>query len=177
MADYDRVIEMDESNLIARFNRGLLRAQVADNNRAIKDFDKVIELQPGNTIAYLNRAMLNNEIGNKTDALNDLNYVLEEHPDFFTGYYMRSQLKRELDDLRGAERDYMLARSEEAKARKVATENPEPFKQAREQGDARDTRDQADQDIDKFNLLVVADEDTSQKSKYQRQSRGEKYRI
>ncbi len=172
MVDYDRVIEMDESNLIARFNRGLLRAQVADNNRAIKDFDKVIELQPGNTIAYLNRAMLNNEIGNKTDALNDLNYVLDEHPDFFTGYYMRSQLKRELDDLRGAERDYMLARSEEAKARKVATENPEPFKQAREQGDARDTRDQADQDIDKFNLLVVADEDTSQKSKYQRQSRG-----
>jgi len=51
MADYDRVIEMDENNLIARFNRGLLRAQVADNNRAIRDFDKVIELEPDNTIA------------------------------------------------------------------------------------------------------------------------------
>ena len=110
MADYDRVIEMDENNLIARFNRGLLRAQVADNNRAIRDFDKVIELEPDNTIAYLNRAMLNNEIGNLNGALNDLNVVLEEHPDFFSGYYTRSYIKRELNDLVGAEQDYMLAR-------------------------------------------------------------------
>src|SRR5690554_7854586 len=40
MADYDRVIEMDEDNLIARFNRGLLRAQVADNNRAIREIGR-----------------------------------------------------------------------------------------------------------------------------------------
>jgi len=46
MADYDRVIETDPNNLIARFNRGLLRAQVADNNRAIEDFNKVLELNP-----------------------------------------------------------------------------------------------------------------------------------
>lgn len=172
MADYDRVIEMDENNLIARFNRGLLRAQVADNNRAIRDFDKVIELDPGNIIAYLNRAMLQNEIGDKVAALGDLNVVLEEHPDFFTGYYMRSQLKRELNDLRGAEQDYMLARAEESKARRVATENPEPFKQARETSNSKDTRDQTDSDIEKFNLLVVADKGESQKTKYQRQSRG-----
>lgn len=172
MADYDRVIEMDENNLIARFNRGLLRAQVADNNRAIHDFDKVIELDPQNTIAYLNRAMLHNEIGDKASALNDLNIVLQEHPDFFTGYYMRSQLKRELNDLRGAEQDYLLARAEESKARKVATVDPEPFKQAREKNDSKDTREQTDSDIEKFNLLVVADKEESQKTKYQRQSRG-----
>lgn len=172
MADYDRVIEMDENNLIARFNRGLLRAQVADNNRAIRDFDKVIELDPENTIAYLNRAMLHNEIGDKSGALSDLNVVLDEHPDFFTGYYMRSQLKRELNDLRGAEQDYMLAKAEESKARKVATEDPEPFKQARERTESKDTREQADRDIDKFNLLVVADKGESEKTQYQRQSRG-----
>jgi Tfp pilus assembly protein PilF len=172
MADYDRVIEMDENSLIARFNRGLLRAQVADNNRAIRDFDKVIELEPDNIMAYLNRAMLNNEINNKTGAISDLNVVLEEYPDFFTGYYMRSQLKRELNDLRGAENDFLLARAEEAKARKVATANPEPFKQAREKSETKDTREQTDQDIEKFNLLVVADKGTSEKTKYQRQSRG-----
>ena len=172
MADYDRVIEMDENNLIARFNRGLLRAQVADNNRAIRDFDKVIEMEPDNSIAYLNRAMLHNETGNAAAAMADLNVVIAAHPDFFTGYYMRSQLKRELNDLRGAEKDYMLARAEEAKARKVATTNPEPFKQAREQGETKNTREQADQDIEKFNMLVVADEGSSQKSQYQRQSRG-----
>ncbi|SFS77880.1 Tetratricopeptide repeat-containing protein [Porphyromonadaceae bacterium NLAE-zl-C104] len=172
MADYDRVIEMDENNLIARFNRGLLRAQVADNNRAIRDFDKVIELDPENTIAYLNRAMLHNEVGDKAGALSDLNVVLEEHPDFFTGYYMRSQLKRELNDLRGSEQDYMIARAEESKARKVATADPEPFKQARERSESKDTREQADRDIEKFNLLVVADKGESENTKYQRQSRG-----
>jgi tetratricopeptide (TPR) repeat protein len=171
MADYDRVIEMDENNLIARFNRGLLRAQVADNNRAIRDFDKVIELEPENIIAYLNRAMLQNETGNKAGALNDLNVVLAAHPEYFTGYYMRSQLKRELNDLRGAENDYLLAHAEETKARKRATENPEPFKQG-EKGELKDTREETDQNIDKFNLLVVADDEQAQKSKYQRQSRG-----
>src|SRR5690554_1124147 len=172
MADYDRVIEMDENNLIARFNRGLLRAQVADNNRAIRDFDKVIELEPDNTIAYLNRAMLNNEIGNLNGALNDLNVVLEEHPDFFSGYYTRSYIKRELNDLVGAEQDYMLARAEEAKARAVASDNQIGRASCRERSEAKDTRDQTDSDIEKFNLLVVASEDTSEKSKYHRQSRG-----
>ena len=171
MADYDRVIEMDENNLIARFNRGLLRAQVADNNRAIRDFDKVIELEPENTIAYLNRAMLHNETGNKTGALDDLNVVLAAYPEYFTGYYMRSQLKRELNDLRGAENDYLLARAEESKARMIATEDPEPFKRS-DKGESKDTREETDQNIDKFNLLVVADDDNTQKSKYQRQSRG-----
>lgn len=177
MADYDRVIEMDENNLIALFNRGLLRAQVGDNNRAIRDFDKVIELEPGNTIAYLNRAILHHETGNVAAALADLNVVLEAHPDFFTGYYMRSQLKREMNDLRGAENDFLLARAEEAKARKIATTTPEPFKQAREQGETKDTREQADRDISKFNMLVVADRETSQKSQYQRQSRGKVQNI
>lgn len=173
MADYDRVIESDPNNLIARFNRGLLRTQVADNNRAIQDFDKVIELEPENTIAYLNRAILNNEIGDKSAALKDLNRVIEDYPDFFTGYYMRSQVKRELNDLRGAEQDYLLARAQEIKARKVATEHPEPFKQSPEKSDGKDTRKQTDRDIGKFNLLVVADEeDTSQKTKYRRSSRG-----
>lgn len=172
MADYDRVIELDENSLIARFNRGLLRAQVADNNRAIRDFDKVIELEPDNTIAYLNRAMLNREVGDLNAAVGDLNVVLEAHPEFFSGFYARSQLKRELNDLAGAEQDYMLARAEETKARVVATENPEPFEDARERSEAKDTREQADRDIEKFNLLVVANEDSSEKSKYQRQSRG-----
>lgn len=172
MADYDRVIEMDENNLIARFNRGLLRAQVADNNRAIKDFDKVIELEPSNIIAYLNRAMLNRETGNARNALEDLNVVLENHPDFFTGFYMRSELKRELNDLRGAEQDYMLARTEEAKARTRATHEEIPAETSSGTRKAKDTREQTDQDIEKFSLLVVADEKNTEKSKYQRQSRG-----
>lgn len=168
MTDYDRVIEREDNNLIARFNRGLLRAQVGDNNRAITDFDKVLELDPNNTIAYLNRSMLRNETGDLRGALNDLNLVLDKHPDFFNGYYMRSQLKRGLSDLRGAENDYLIARAEEAKARRVASSNPKPLTEETDKG----TREETDTNIDKFNLLVVANEEDVQKSKYQRQSRG-----
>jgi len=65
--------------------------------------------------------------------------------------------------------------------------DPEPYASSREsdkaeqagdkqagsqRGEGKDTREQADRDIEKFNLLVVSKEDTSSKSKYQRQSRG-----
>lgn len=63
MADYDQVISMDSRNLIARFNRGLLRFQVGDNNRAIEDFDVVIQQEPDNYMAYYNRALLRFETG------------------------------------------------------------------------------------------------------------------
>ncbi len=177
MADYDRVVEREEDNLIARFNRGLLRAQVGDNNRAISDFDKVLEVDPGNSIAHLNRSMLRNEIGDKQGALTDLDMVLEAHPDFFNGYYMRSQLKRELNDLRGAENDYLLARAEEARARRIATSDPQPAGKPAGEEAAKGTRDEKDTNIDKFNLLVVAHEEESQKSGYQRQSRGKVQNI
>ncbi len=175
MADYDRVIEMDGNNLIARFNRGLLRAQVADNNRAIIDFDKVIEQQPDNAIAYLNRAILNNEIGNLDGSLNDLSVVLEAHPEFFTGYYMRSQLKRELNDLLGAERDFNLARNLESNAQAnsvIDSDLADSPDSSVSQEEKKETREQTDLDIEKFNLLVTSSEDSSQPTQYQRQSRG-----
>lgn len=170
MADYDRVIESESNNLIARFNRGLLRTQVADNNRAILDFDKVIELEPENSMAYLNRAMLYAEIGDNMSALKDIDFVLEEHPDFFTGYYMRAEMKRKLNDLRGAENDYNLARNEEAKAKRRATADAADGRKS----ESKDTREETDKDLDKFNLLVVADKETAEKSKskYQSESRG-----
>jgi tetratricopeptide (TPR) repeat protein len=172
MADYDRVIEIDTRNLIARFNRGLLRAQVADNNRAIEDFDVVIELEPYNMLAFINRAMLQMEIGNNVAAISDLDVVLAEHPDFFSGFFMRSELRRQQGDLRGAERDFLTARAEEARARRRATENPEPFQRSENE---RDTREQSDRDIERFNQLVVADREESPSISgvtQQRQSRG-----
>ncbi len=171
MADYDRVIQMDENSLIARFNRGLLRAQVADNNRAIEDFNKVLELEPDNNIALLNRAMLNMEINDYKSALTDLNLVLKAHPDFFQGIYTRADIKRKMGDLSGAERDFYLARNEEAKARKKLYSGQTSGK-PKEETKSKETRETTDNDIEKFKMLVVADKETEQKNKYQSQSRG-----
>ncbi len=177
MADYDRVIEMDANNLIARFNRGLLRAQVADNNRAIKDFDKVIELEPSNTIAYLNRAMLNTEIGDNVNALRDLNVVLDEHPDFFQGYYSRAQLKRQMNDLQGAETDYKLARAKENEAKKQLESDELAQVDSSKGSESVGTREETDKDIAKFQMLVVADKKTEEKTKYKSQTRGKVQNI
>lgn len=173
MADYDRVIESEPNSLIARFNRGLLRAQVADNNRAIEDFNKVLELEPDNSIAYLNRAMLNMEINNYQGALSDFNTVLEKHPDFYQGYYYRSQLKRSLGDLKGAEGDFYLARNEEAKARtNISSDKGSNTGSGADDEKSKNTRETTDTDIEKFNLLVVADKESEEESKYQSRSRG-----
>ncbi len=173
MGDYDRVIDTDKNNIIARFNRGLLRAQVADNNNAIEDFDKVIEIEPENDMAYINRAMLNAEIGDNIGAISDLDFVLERHPDFFSGYYMRSELKRQLNDLKSAEEDYNIARREEARAKQKAVSNLDDNKKE-DKADVKETREETDDDLDKFNLLVVADSQSQEKekSKYQSESRG-----
>lgn len=171
MADYDRVIEMNANNMIARFNRGLLRRQVADNNLAIEDFDRVILFEPNNMLAYLNRALLHQEIGNTHAAIHDLSVVLDRHPEFFSGFYMRSQMRMQLGDLRGSEADLMAGRRAETYARMVATDNPD---QLAEQRRTRETREESDQNLERFNQLVVANRESggNQNTTTERQSRG-----
>ena len=176
MADYDQVLDKEPSNVIAHFNRGLLRAQVGDDNRAITDFDFVIQREPENYIAYLNRAMLKQNLFDYKGALSDFDKVLAQYPDFFQGYYMRSEIKRKTNDLKGAEKDYLYARSEEAKVKKTAFSSTEETGQKGDKKNKKEpdnkTREQSDKNIDKFNLLVVADADEQKKSKYKNEARG-----
>ena len=43
MSDYDLALDVDPNNFSGHYNRGLLRAQVGDDNRAIEDFDFVLK--------------------------------------------------------------------------------------------------------------------------------------
>lgn len=163
MADYDKVIQLDENNIIARFNRGLLRTQVGDNNNAIEDFDKVISSEPNNFMALYNRALLKYNINDYKGALADLNSVLEEYPEFYQGFYFRSMIKRSLNDIAGSNRDVDYARAEEKKVVKdIKSGKPQEEK----------TREKSSKDIDKFNLLVVADKEEESKSKFNSQTKG-----
>lgn len=51
MNDYDLALDIDPNNFIGHYNRGLLRAQVGDDNRAIEDFDFVLNIEPDNMMA------------------------------------------------------------------------------------------------------------------------------
>jgi tetratricopeptide (TPR) repeat protein len=109
--------------------------------------------------------------GDNTGALTDLNVVLDQYPDFYQGFYMRSEIKRSQNDMRGAERDYNYAVKGEAKLMHEAQSDNQTDNNKDKNEDAG-TREKSDRDIAKFNLLVVADTDEQQKSKYQNEARG-----
>lgn len=173
MADYDQVIDFDSRNLIARFNRGLLRAQVGDNNKAIEDFDVVIEEEPDNYMAYYNRAILQNETGDLSGAVLDYTTVLDKYPDFVPGYYSRAEAKRKMRDNAGADRDEWTAfRIEERVKKERAAGKNTSQTTAHDDNDSENTREQSDNNINKFNRLVVYDKEEERKSKYQSDVRG-----
>ena len=55
MSDYDLALDIDPNNFLGHYNRGLLRAQVGDDNRAIEDFDFVLKMEPDNMMAAFNK--------------------------------------------------------------------------------------------------------------------------
>lgn len=180
MADYDQVVGMDSQNLIARFNRGLLRAQIGDNNRAIEDFDVVIQLEPDNYMAYYNRALLRYETGDYQGAVSDFDVVLRQYPNFVAGYYSRSEVKRKMHDEVGADRDYWTAYNMEQQKKNGNTGNTvaskddkdDDKKTADPSSKEENTREQSDQNINKFNRLVVYDKEEERKTKYHSEIRG-----
>ena len=178
MSDYDHVIAMNSNNLIARFNRGLLRFQVGDNNRAIEDFDVVIDMEPDNYMAYYNRALLRSSTGAYRDAIKDYDIILEQYPNFLPGYYSRSEAKRNINDMAGAEKDYWLALELERTHGNLPTQAAQDITQQPADPDAvddrekKETREESDKNINKFNSLVVSNKNDEQKSKYQSEIRG-----
>ena len=179
MSDYDHVITMNSNNLIARFNRGLLRFQVGDNNRAIEDFSTVITIEPENYMAYYNRALLLSSIGSYEEAIHDFDVIIEQYPNFLPGYYNRSVAKRQVNDIAGAEEDYWYAMELERTNGNLTTQigqtntHPDDSEKTDDnENDQKNTREESDKNINKFNQLVVNNKEDEQKSKYQSEIRG-----
>ncbi|MDR3218125.1 MAG: tetratricopeptide repeat protein [Dysgonamonadaceae bacterium] len=183
MSDFDAVVNLDSRNTVARYNRGLLRAQVGDSQGAIEDFNIAISNEPDNFMAIYNRAILNNETRNYRNAVSDLDRVLEEYPYFVMGYYFRSEIKREMRDAKGADTDYWYAynmeqtlRKEKEKGKVITGKGvfdpPAPGEEDAIGFEDEKTRERSDQNIEKFNRLVVYDKEEEIKSSYKNEIRG-----
>lgn len=105
LTDYDAVIALVPNHFVAHYNRGLLRAQLGDNNRAIEDFNFVLQAEPDNTLARYNRALLLEETGDYRKAISDYTILLAEYPNFLYGYQTRARLRRLVGDKKGANAD------------------------------------------------------------------------
>lgn len=75
--DFDRALELDQNNLIARINRGVLLNKLGLFNQAIVDFDYALGLDATNSVCYSNRAVSYFEIGLYLKAKIDILRALE----------------------------------------------------------------------------------------------------
>ena len=71
-----------------------------------------------------------------------------------------------------AEKDYMLARAKEAQAKQRLANEELALIDSSEGSESSVTREETDDDIDKFRMLVVADKKAEEKSKYKSETRG-----
>ena len=161
MNDYDLAIDLEPNNVLGRYNRGLLRAQVGDDNRAIEDFNVVIEYEPDNTMAIFNRALLLTQTGDLESAEKDLNRVLEEYPQFLYGYQCRAGVRRQQGKLKEAEQDELVVlRAQMEEQNRLLTGKANDNENESESDN--NTRKKTDKNIKKYRRLVVADDNMSE---------------
>ena len=165
MGDYDKALELDPDNFLAHYNRGLLRIQVGDDNRAIDDFDYVIRMEPENFMAIYNRALLRHKTGDLRGAIQDYNKILEQFPNFWTGLYRRADCYRRLGMTNQAELD-------EFKVFKAQMDKHIGIQPRWSKSQARQTRKKSEIDFDKYNQIVVEDEEETVEHEYESVYRG-----
>lgn len=173
MADYDYILQLDPGNTMTHYNRGLLRMQVGERNKAISDFTEVIKAEPDNYFAIYNRALLYDMIGSYGKAVADFDVVLEQYPDFVAGFFARSEAKRKMGDMKGGEKDFMLALDLQKKVQyEPIDEATATAGSGKSSGQAADERTESDKNINKFNQILVADARTEYKPEYENKIRG-----
>jgi tetratricopeptide (TPR) repeat protein len=149
MADYDTALDLEPNNFLGHYNRGLLRSQVGDDNRAITDFDFVLKLEPDNMLALFNRAVLLDKTGDLRGAIRDYSKVIEEFPNFWAGLEARASCYRRLGMNRQADADENTVYRARLMKHFFGTQPKMNKKQMRKR---------SDEDLEKYNQLVVADE-------------------
>ena len=162
MADYDMALDLEPNNFLGHYNRGLLRAQVGDDNRAITDFDFVLKLEPDNMLALFNRAVLLDKTGNLHAAISDYSKVIEQFPNFWTGLEARAACYRRLGMTKKAEQDEFTVYKARLYKHLYGTQP---------RMDPSQMRKRSDEDMDKYNQLVVEDEQEPERE-YQNDYRG-----
>ena len=162
MADYDMALDLEPNNFLGHYNRGLLRTQVGDDNRAITDFDFVLRLEPDNMLALFNRAVLLDKTGDLRAAIRDYSKVIDEFPNFWTGLEFRAGCYRRLGMTKQAEQDEFTVYKARLYKHLFGTQP---------RLDPSQMRKRSDEDVEKYNQLVVEDEQEPERE-YQNDYRG-----
>jgi tetratricopeptide (TPR) repeat protein len=99
----------DAGILVAYYNRGVIKAELGDNQGAIADYDQAIKLKPDFAIAYYSRGVFKGKSGDNQGAIADYNQAIKLNPDFAHAYNNRGFIKGKSGDNQGAIADYNQA--------------------------------------------------------------------
>lgn len=166
MSDYNHVLSKDPNQKTALYNRALLNSFVGLYTKSLEDFDNLLKIDPDNYFAIYNRAMLRVRSGQFQGAIEDLNKVLKRYPDFVVAYVARSTAYKNLGRLREAERDYNKAVERDQAIHKVGYKVKSPA------NSMKDSRDERDDNIEKYNLLVMSTGNVDAEAQYESGIRG-----
>lgn len=117
---FSKVIEHNNKNKHAFYNRGLCYLYTFELEKAIFDFTEVINLDPKNADAYNNRGLSFIYIGLPDSALKDLNQAIKLDNTFIEAYINRATALIELKKYDEALKDLSFATKNDPK-------NPSPY--------------------------------------------------
>jgi tetratricopeptide (TPR) repeat protein len=89
IADYDKVIEHDPNNSVARLRRASAYVRKGETDAALADYEKAVQLDPKDIYAYLGRAGVYLVKGDIDGTIADYGRVLLIHPDNVSAYVGR----------------------------------------------------------------------------------------
>ena len=109
LADYDKALDLDPSNLQACYRRALARQLKGNLNGALADYNAVLSVDPTNADAYRNRAYVKQTTGDSDGALADYHQSVVLNPKSPIAYYNVGLIKVKQGDLNGAITAYNYA--------------------------------------------------------------------
>ncbi|MBR6304854.1 MAG: tetratricopeptide repeat protein, partial [Paludibacteraceae bacterium] len=84
------------------YNRGVMRQEVGDYNRALEDLNTAISLAPERTEMRYQRALVEMQLKQWKAVVKDMQTMIERYPYFLPAYYLAAQAKAQQGDQRGA---------------------------------------------------------------------------
>lgn len=89
LADFERVIELDDDDPDAFYNRGLTYKRLGRADEALADYDRAIEIKPRYSKAYNNRGSIFGERGQFRRAIDDFDTAIAIDPSDASAWFNR----------------------------------------------------------------------------------------
>lgn len=105
LADFNRALEIDDTDINALISRTLYYIAQEDWAAAQADIDRAFDLDTKAAPAYAMRALIGQELGNSTGVLEDFDRAVKIDPDYWQGYQLRMMYYLEQEEWRSALND------------------------------------------------------------------------